>query len=245
MIVNQREYYAWIQQRGVGLRDQVASSPDSYVSYLNGVSDLLGMDISPQTLASEEDVVNIARRLARRRSPGTISNYKSAMRQYVAMLEAHHIGQPRTSKVVDTKIPSAQANTEAQSSVTATPDNIYSSYREMLLEHLFSGEVMRHLWLRGNIRIETLKPQVDDAGYDLVLEANGVVRHVQLKSSHRDSSTADVKVSLSLAKKPSGCVIWLWFDPLTLQLGPFLWFGGAPGQPLPQIANLKVAKHTR
>jgi hypothetical protein len=40
----------------------------------------------------------------------------------------------------------------------------------MLLEHLFAGEVMRHVWLSGIKRLEILKPQVDDGGYDLVLE---------------------------------------------------------------------------
>jgi hypothetical protein len=117
--------------------------------------------------------------------------------------------------------------------MTASEHNLFSAYREVLLEHLFAGEVMRHLWLRGNVRIEILKPQVDDSGYDLVLEANGVIRHVQLKSSHQHSTTADTKVSLHLARKPSGCVVWLLFDPATLQLGPYLWFGGQPGQPLP------------
>ncbi len=129
--------------------------------------------------------------------------------------------------------------------MTATPDNLFSSYREALLEHLFSGEILRHLWLRGNIRIEVLKPQVDDGGYDLVLEANGVVRHVQLKSSHLGSSTANVKVSLSLQKKPSGCIIWLFFNPATLELEPFLWFGDEPQKPLPDISDFKVAKHTK
>ena len=130
-------------------------------------------------------------------------------------------------------------------SSSANEHNLYSSYREVLLEHLLSGEVMKHLWLRGNVRIETLKPQVDDAGYDLVLEANGVVRHVQLKSSHAGSSTSEVKVSLHLAKKPSGCVVWLWFDPKTLQLGPYLFFGSPPGLPLPDIAGFKIAKHAK
>jgi hypothetical protein len=115
----------------------------------------------------------------------------------------------------------------------------------MLLEHLFSGEILRHLWLHGNSRVEILKPQVDDAGYDLVLEANGVVRHIQLKSSHAGSSTSDVKVSLSLGGKPSGCVVWIWFDPETLSLGPFLWFGGSPGTRLPDLSSFKIAKHTK
>jgi hypothetical protein len=41
---------------------------------------------------------------------------------------------------------------------------------------LFAGEVMKHLWRRGDWRLEVLKPQVDDGGYDLVLEANAIVR---------------------------------------------------------------------
>lgn len=138
-----------------------------------------------------------------------------------------------------------RSNRERVAEMTATEHNLYSSYREALLEHLFAGEVMRHLWLRGNVRIEMLKPQVDDGGYDLVLEANGIVRHVQLKSSHHASTTADTKVSIHLMKKPSGCLVWLLFDAATLELGPYLWFGGAPGEPLPDVSGYRVAKHTK
>jgi hypothetical protein len=123
--------------------------------------------------------------------------------------------------------------------------NLYSSYREALLEHLFAAEVMRSLWQNGIYRIEVLKPQVDDGGYDLVLEANGVVRHIQLKASHRVSSTRTVAINARLAEKPSGCVIWVIFDPETLELGPFRWFGGAPGEPLPDIASFKLGRHAR
>lgn len=30
-----------------------------------------------------------------------------------------------------------------------------------------------------------------------------------------------------------------------MELGPFFWFGGPPGQPLPDIAGFKVGKHTK
>ena len=124
-------------------------------------------------------------------------------------------------------------------------DTHSSSYREILIEHLFVGEIMRRLWLRRITQFEVLKPQVDDSGYDLVLEANGVVRHVQLKSSFDEARTRSVKASLKLLAKPSACVIWVRFDPKTMALGPFLWFGSAPGEPMPAIHELKVAKHTR
>ena len=244
MIVYKERYYCWIQEQGVGLKDKVASSPDSYISYLNSVSKLLGTDISPAVLSTEEDVTNIARRIENFQAPGTIRNYKSAMRQYVAMVKASGLGE-NSSLEANENGDTVVDSTKSSRLLRGTEHNLYSSYREVLIEHLFAGEVMRHLWLRGNIRIETLKPQVDDAGYDIMFEANGVVRHVQLKSSHSESTTGDVKVSLHLGKKPSGCVIWVWFDPNTLCLGPFLWFGAAPGLPLPDISTFKVAKHAK
>jgi hypothetical protein len=132
-----------------------------------------------------------------------------------------------------------------ESPLSATEHSLYSSYREMLLEHLFAGAVMRHLWLNGVTRLELLKPQVDDSGYDLVLEARGVVRHVQLKASHHGAATAGVNLNLALAEKPSGCVVWLHFDPDTLDFGPYLWFGGEPGQRLPDILSFKIGKHSK
>ena len=245
MIVHKKQYFEWIQHQGVGLNDKIASSPDSYISYLNSVSELLLQDISPAILSTEEDVLAIARELEGRKAPNTIRNYKSAMRQYVAMVNSLRLtARPASTFVLPPNVADEEPVVPDTRS-SANEHNLYSSYREVLLEHLLSGEVMKHLWLRGNIRIETLKPQVDDAGYDLVLEANGIVRHVQLKSSHVGSSTNDVRVSLHLAKKPSGCVVWLWFAPKTLELGPYLFFGGSPGHPLPDIANFKVAKHAK
>lgn len=128
--------------------------------------------------------------------------------------------------------------------MTATEHNLFSSYRDALLEQLFLGALMRELW-RAGARMDVLKPEVEDAGYSIVLEANGVIRHVQLKSSHHGSSTAETKVNMYLAQKPGGCVIWIQFDEASLELGPFLWFGGHPGEPLPDVTALRVAKHTK
>jgi len=97
----------------------------------------------------------------------------------------------------------------------------HSSAREKVLEHLFVGELLRCLWQRGIRDMEVLRAEVDMGGYDLVLEANGVLRYVQLKSSYRASKTARVPVNINLARKPGGCVIWIRFDVETVELGPF------------------------
>lgn len=130
-------------------------------------------------------------------------------------------------------------------SVDPKADTIHSSYRERLIEHLFVGEVLRTLWLAGVSQVEVLKSEVDGAGYDIVLECKSVVRHIQLKTARQGGKRASVGVQLKLREKPSGCVIWIYFDPTTITLGPFYWFGGPPGKPLPEIAEFKVGKHTK
>ena len=119
-----------------------------------------------------------------------------------------------------------------------------SGLREKVVEHLFVGDLLRCLWCQGSRDIEVLRAEVDRAGYDLVLESNGILRHVQLKASHRSAKTSKVSININLAHKPSGCIIWIWFDPGSMDLGPFLWFGGQPGEPLPPLGD-RVGKHTK
>jgi hypothetical protein len=121
----------------------------------------------------------------------------------------------------------------------------HSSYREKLLEHLFIGEVLRHLWRQGCTTAEFLRPEVDSGGYDLVIACNNVLRHIQLKSSYKGATTARQSVNIRLAEKPSGCIVWVMFDEESLALGPFFWFGGTPNKPLPDITSFPVARHTK
>ena len=121
----------------------------------------------------------------------------------------------------------------------------HSSYRESLIAHLFVGELLKLAWQRYDCGLEVAKPEVDNAGYDVIAEFNGVVRHIQLKSSHLASSTSKQNMHVKLADKPSGCMIWIVFDDEELQLNHFLYYGGKAGESLPDLGNLKVAKHSK
>ena len=69
-------------------------------------------------------------------------------------------------------------------------------------------------------------------------------RSVQLRSTYRGGKAKEVTLNRHLENEPSGCVIWMMFDKDTLELGPFLWLGGPPGEPLPELDG-KVGQHTK
>lgn len=121
--------------------------------------------------------------------------------------------------------------------------SVNSSRREEYAEYVFLGALVQEAWKR-NVDLAVLRSQTDADGYDLVLETEEVTRHVQLKTSGTDAKTSRQKLGVKLLRRPSGCVVWIVLDPNTLSLDHFLWFGGKPGEPLPDLGN-KVAKHTR
>lgn len=119
-----------------------------------------------------------------------------------------------------------------------------SSTLEKLLEHRFLAELTSQLWCRGTREFDILHSEVDAFGHDLVIECQGIIRHIQLKAMVRGGKRRDVGVSVALAQRPSGCVIWMFYDPSTLELGPFLWLGTAPGEPLPPPGG-RTGRHTK
>ncbi|MBA9859252.1 hypothetical protein [Ralstonia insidiosa] len=121
---------------------------------------------------------------------------------------------------------------------------VQSVLRERIIEHVFVGEVLRRLWQLGVAEVEVLRSEFDAGGYDLVLSYKDVVRHVQLKSAIEGGKTSVVSVSLKLADRPSGCVLWIIVDE-QLAFRGYRWFGGLPGQRLPDVGDKKVARQSR
>lgn len=133
---------------------------------------------------------------------------------------------------------------------TAGSEDTYlkSTFYEQLVEHVFVSEVLQEVWYYFGETVEVLRSEVDSSGYDVVFECNGILRHVQLKTSKPDARTKGQKVNVALATKPGGCIVW----PIRhkdrqlcrLRLS-YHFFGGEPGQPLPSLEGFKVARHTK
>ena len=89
-----------------------------------------------------------------------------------------------------------------------------------------------------------LKPEVDAAGYDLVLSLGKIIRHVQLKASMQHAKTQSQPIHASLGEHPSGCIVWIVLND-DLSFERFHWFGAGPRRPLPSLEGFTRAKHAR
>jgi hypothetical protein len=119
-----------------------------------------------------------------------------------------------------------------------------STLRERIVEHVFIGDTLRRFWQLGVTDVEVLRSEFDAGGYDLVMARGKVIRHIQFKSVTVDGKTARTSISLKLAEKPSGCVIWMVVTP-DLLVDHYLWFGSPPGVPFPDISGYAVTKHSK
>ena len=113
-----------------------------------------------------------------------------------------------------------------------------STLRERVVEHVFVGEALRALWRWKVVNVEVLRSEFDAHGYDLVMARRRIVRHIQFKTG-TSKKPGDVSVAQALAGKPSGCVIWIRVTD-GLDMGPYFWFGGTPGSPLPALDSYEV-----
>jgi hypothetical protein len=124
------------------------------------------------------------------------------------------------------------------------PEN--SLYIEHALQHAFLAKLYQLVWASdARPLLEVSTAEIDNRGYDVVLSLGRVTRHVQLKSNRLGGRRRSADVHVWLAEKSSGCVVWYEYDPLTLEISNYLFFGAPPGERLPDLSGSKVAKKSR
>jgi hypothetical protein len=114
---------------------------------------------------------------------------------------------------------------------------------EKAMEYRFLADLTAALLTRG-IPFEILRPEVDARGHDLVIEAGGVLRHIQLKGLGEGGRRSDFTLHQGLMSRPSACVIATVYDRTTLQPTGYRWLGGPPGVPIRPLGD-RLAHHTR
>jgi hypothetical protein len=118
-----------------------------------------------------------------------------------------------------------------------------SVHREMILEYRFLSDVLQFIWSHDPEAESpiVMRSDVDDGGFDLIVEWRGCLRHIQLKSTVGRPS--HIRVSKTLCSKPAGCVI-LMFCSNDLSQVSYSWLGPA-GRGERLTLPDKPAKHVR
>lgn len=124
---------------------------------------------------------------------------------------------------------------------------VHSSALEHVIEHIFLSEVLQEAWFGRRQVVDVLHTSVDAFGYDVVLELEGITRHVQLKARGKQGKASSYKINTSLARHASGCVVSIGWERdhasnrMSLE---YRWFGGAPGASLPDLGDV-VGRHSK
>ena len=118
----------------------------------------------------------------------------------------------------------------------------WSTLRESLVEHMFLAEILQEAWFVREQQVEVLKAEVDAFGYDLVVECNGILRHVQLKASEDIGRTSRQTINTTLESKKGACIVWIVLKRISetnrLEM-TYLFFGGAnPYSPMPSLGEV-------
>jgi len=110
-------------------------------------------------------------------------------------------------------------------------------YIENIVEHVFLSEVLQYCWFFRRHPVEVSRPDVDAGGYDLVLEANGRVRHIQLKCHAAGGAKGQPKlINSRLRDHPDPCVVWMSWrpDPTTCRVALRYRYSDRANWPPPQ-----------
>jgi hypothetical protein len=91
------------------------------------------------------------------------------------------------------------------------------------------------------VRFSVSHSEVDNSGYDLIIEARGIMRHVQLKAMHGQARRRSFDIQTRLGAKPNGCAVLIRHDARSLAVEAYRWFGGPPGQGLPPLGRRSPA----
>ena len=88
--------------------------------------------------------------------------------------------------------------------------SVKSNFYEQLAEHVFISEILQEAFFRFGKTVEVLHSEIDNSGYDIVLECNGVRSHVQLKTLLMNATTPHlfIRLMLLLLKSPAVCMMW-------------------------------------
>jgi hypothetical protein len=118
-----------------------------------------------------------------------------------------------------------------------------SSHVENVLRHAFLAELAGEVWRDDpNEPLGISNAEVDDSGYDVVLERSATIRRVQLKQHHQDKAPRAFSVRVEFATYAGSCVVAIAHSLVDLKPTSYSFYGGGPDESMPYIEAHRTTK---
>ena len=120
-----------------------------------------------------------------------------------------------------------------------------SSFVENMMEHVFISEILQEAWIKRKEKIDILRAEVDDSGYDIIISKGNTTRYIQLKTSIVGGKRRKQKLNINLVDKLNGCIVWMIrdIDERERFKLKYLYFGSPVGCKFPDISIYKIGKY--
>jgi hypothetical protein len=118
-----------------------------------------------------------------------------------------------------------------------------SSHVENVLRHAFLAELAGEVWRDDpNEPLGISNAEVDDSGYDVVLERNAAIRRIQLKQHHEGKMPRAFSVRVEFATYPGSCIVAIAHSLTDLKPTSYSFYGCGPEEPMPYIEAHRTTK---
>ncbi len=118
-----------------------------------------------------------------------------------------------------------------------------SSHVENVLRHAFLAELAGEVWRDDpNEPLGISKAEVDDSGYDLVIERGAVARRIQIKQAHESKVPRRFSVRVGFASFPGSCIVVISHTLDDLKPTAYSFYGSGPRDPMPGVEGHRISK---
>lgn len=118
-----------------------------------------------------------------------------------------------------------------------------SSHVENVLRHAFLAELASEVWRDDpHEPLGISNTEVDDSGYDVVLERNAIIRRIQLKQHHEGKAPKAFSVRVEFATYPGSCIVAIAHSLADLKPTSYSFYGSGPEDPMPYIEAHRTTK---
>ena len=118
-----------------------------------------------------------------------------------------------------------------------------SSHVENILRHAFLAELASEVGRDDpNEPLGISNAEVDDSGYDVIVERNATIRRIQLKQAHDGKTPKLFSVRVEFATYPGACIVVIAHSLLDLEPTSYSFYGSSPNDPMPCIEAHRTTK---